>query len=348
MADYESPRPFRRERNLSNRNFAKRNSNRRRLSTDSHSSVDSKIPATNNDDELNNNSDKDDTFDTTMNATTNALSYPSTPLAPMRNYSQLSVSLDAEKTSAKTFKSILKVRSLDQPSNSPIVDDDERSSEEPETVTPDSPDPAMWRFSQKRNIFENLQSDENTQFKAAKFKSKSTQSLLTSERRFATRQSDSPSPTSSSSASGSYLVSGPRVASMGNELSLLPNRHSSFHASIDEERSEDEVDGITTEEMDNVEQSQKFKDAEDFAEVRDSFGDETEGEEFEPPTMAVNESFLSPVFKHSMSQGAEKRHIKKEKSEENAKNEEQKEQQEQQENKDKDVQMKPKSKDFPR
>lgn len=316
MADSESPRPFRRERNLSNRNFAKRGSNHRRQSTESHSSIETRL------------------HDKTNVENTSSITQFSTQLA---EFPASPINMADTIETAVNHKPMQKMRSLDftvtssiaitdtETENSPEDSLHSPASEELQPSTPDTPDPAWLGVQQKRILFENLQTSEG--LKTSKLKSKSTQSLLSNERQLATRNSKSPSPTtSSSSKSGAYLLNSP------TESLSMAHRNSSYHQSIDEERSEDEVDAIedeVAEDADDFGRTESSHDESGTDENRQSIVDKTE-----TPVAAVNTTFLTPFFSHSKSHDPSETKTDVENKETPKEPEE--------------VQIKPKPKDFPR
>lgn len=304
MADEEpSPRPFRRERNLSNRNFNKRGSNRRRFSTESHSSAESKIY------NLTNSPDDTTTTQTEPTDESGDTSSTSVSLNVTSSSMDISYSVNSDTENAFNKKSILKMRSIDiniddnNDHYNTDKDDNEnninkrlsgKKLQRQTPTTPTSPDPALLGVRQKLLLFENLQSDERIIFKTSKYKSKSSQSLLQSE-----RVNSSNNLSTASSTSGSYLVN---VYPMGNSNTHLEAiRNSSFHASIDEERSEDEVDSI----KDEVNENEVSEIGEEG--TQDEFGRSVSREERQLPNddsipvAAINKSFLTPVFQHSQS-----------------------------------------------
>uniref|UniRef100_A0A1I8P4R1 DH domain-containing protein n=1 Tax=Stomoxys calcitrans TaxID=35570 RepID=A0A1I8P4R1_STOCA len=337
MADIDSPRPFRRERNLSNRNFAKRGSNRRRLSTDSHASTDSRLfePIC------------DENAETPTNGHNNSLSQPPTPSATTMSCKNIlhSVSSDTVEASVN-HKPKQKNRSLDFPltstSTATIGDDDAPQSHE--DLDPESPDPALLDVKQKLLMFENFHTSDR--FKAAKFKSLSTQSLLNSERRLNYRKTKSPSPKSttssiSSSNSGSYSIHDlSETSSMGNEVSVMDKRYSAFHQSIDEERSEDDVDGFeVAEEVFEEGATEKYGTTSSMDNNNNlnsgSHRESLKGEHVSP-VAAMNTTLLAPFLKHSQSHGDDETNQSDEK------------QTSQQQQEGKQQTTKPPSKDFPR
>ncbi|XP_037928986.1 triple functional domain protein-like [Teleopsis dalmanni] len=198
MSDDDSPRPFRRERNLSNRNFKRRGSNRR-YSTESHSSVDSVSLATESKDASNTTSTDDN-----LNVSKGSSSL------------QISYSVNSDTENAFNRRSLLKMKP-------PAEDGNE----------PQTPEPALLPVRQKVLHFEALQSEDRIIFKTGKYKSKSLQALAEA---------------TSHNTQHSGLHLGPlRVLPIFNRKLKQNGETSSnsFHASIDEERSEDEVEDIT-------------------------------------------------------------------------------------------------------
>ncbi|GBP08335.1 hypothetical protein EVAR_72446_1 [Eumeta japonica] len=156
-------------------------------------------------------------------------------------------------------------------------------------TTPQSPDPALLDVKQKLLLFENLQADERIIFKTSKFKSKSSQSLIQSERQ--TTSDDSP------------LV---QVYPMD-----IATNNSINHASIDEERSEDEVESLEDELNDTSMEQIKEATPDDFG--RSISLNEKQLKDNTKPVAAVNKSFLTPIFQHSKSHQHEEKNKTKDK-----------------------------------
>ncbi|TMW41183.1 hypothetical protein DOY81_013737, partial [Sarcophaga bullata] len=322
MADEDSsPSGFRRERNLSNRNFHKRGSKSRRFSTESHSSAESKS--------LNSSPTKDDS-----NAAGIDDDDPSTFLfSESSNFNSPSISSDRVPLIDNTVDDTLHGRSekrallLDSEGSSLVFTDSEgqstlhgqselkteyndvidleenrhsagisqgaykkqlqkqTSTSSPQSSSsPHTPDPALLDVKQKLLMFENLQQAEpNT----SKYKSKSTQSLLDSER----ASSSSPSLPSSSNISSILRQAYPTIRT--DNLTVMDLKDTSI-----EEHSEDEVDSL------------KDEINEDYVrQMKDQFGTNTnspdsELKDEEAPVAAINKSFLTPLFQHSQTQGA--------------------------------------------
>ncbi|XP_073812324.1 uncharacterized protein [Musca autumnalis] len=343
MSDVDSPRPFRRERNLSNRNFNKRGSNHsRRQSTESCNSMEPRL--------LHSVYIDDNVVATTTTENPSQPATPSTPATASSSSSSsmnitYSVNSDTSETSSsqqqhhhKPTKPMRKLRSYEFARNS--IDETNISNNEDAPGTPNNenlpspantpvtPDPAWLGVSQKRIIFEKFHASDN--LKTSKYTSQSTQSLLTNERAQPVWQKvSSPilnSSTSTSSNSGSYYVAPPgRVLVMGLDSAASNkhtiNRHSSYHQSIDEEHTEDEVDAIE----DEV--------AEECREDGETGGKD---ENTEPIVETTNKSFLAPFLTHSKSHepNGNKEDAAEEATSANKPNEE--------------VVAKPKAKDFPR
>lgn len=328
MADENSsPRPFRRERNLSNRNFNKRGSNRRRFSTESHSSIESKslndslakehIPVesknlnstpTNEQITLKskslNNSPATEDNASGSNQTTRS-TYPptlSTPLDLSSITFDLTFSTDSNTDDTLYSRSELRTQVLDININN---DEDNRhsagishsarkvlqrqNSMSPQTSpSPLTPDPALLDVKQKLLIFENLKHEKTLNLKTSKkYKSKSTQSLLESER----------------IASASPLLQLPSSAKDGsmfvNVYATIRSPTSMVFKNVSiEEHSEDEVESLKDEINEEY-----------VRQVQDEFGQSTsnggaKSKENITPVAAINKSFLTPVFQHSKSHDA--------------------------------------------
>ncbi|KAM7344923.1 uncharacterized protein ACRADG_011440 isoform 1-T5 [Cochliomyia hominivorax] len=299
MADEEpSPRPFRRERNLSNRNFNKRGSNRRRFSTESHSSAESKV--------YNFTNSQEDSVDADESSAS-TLSTPSISLNATSSSMDISYSVNSDTENAFNKKSILKMRTIDinieqnNDDHHDKVDNENKSRaasgkklQRQSPTTPQSPDPALLGVKQKLLLFENLQSDERIILKTSKYKSKSSQSLLQSE-----REGSSNSLASVSSTSGSYLV---KAYPMGNCIAQTDaKRNSMYHVSIDEERSEDEVESIKDEINEISVETEKAEDKQDEFGRSASIDESHVVDNDRIPVAAINKSFITPVFQHSNS-----------------------------------------------
>ncbi|KAM8713265.1 hypothetical protein ACLKA7_013558 [Drosophila subpalustris] len=206
MADEDlSPLPFRRERNLSNRNFNKRNSRRRssQLSTEleRHSSG----------------------VDAVENSSSSSSSF------------QLSYSVNSDTESAFNRRSLLKMRAASDETA------EQSQQQQPQSVTPTTPttptaDPALLDVRQKVQRFETL---------------KSTISYMRQERLSLKLLENRHRPSFSQCDFSAPLRTPPvprRIALPG--LSSRTNSISSAHISIDEVRSEDEVDQISDFETD--------------------------------------------------------------------------------------------------
>ncbi|XP_058986412.1 kalirin [Musca domestica] len=332
MSDIDSPRPFRRERNLSNRNFNKRGSNRRRQSTESHSSIEPRL--------LHEISIEDNTSENSSQPAT-----PSTATTTSTSSSSLnmvySVNSDATESSAnhKPSKPMRKLRSyefttsLEATNTSPLEGDSpemptpENQHHSSAATTPVTPDPAWLGVQQKRILFEKFHASDN--LKTSKFNSKSTQSLLSSERAQPVWHKVS-APTlnssSTSSNSGSYYVAPPGRVLVMNLDSQNIKHHSSFHHSIDEEHTEDEVDAIEDEVAEECP-------AGDGSENRKSL------QENSPPIAeATNKTFLAPFLTHSNSHEPSGSKVEEEEASVQKNNT----------NKSDEVLVKEKTKDFPR
>ncbi|XP_061399965.1 uncharacterized protein LOC133335671 [Musca vetustissima] len=299
MSDIDSPRLFRRERNLSNRNFNKRGSNHRRQSTESHSSIEPRMlheiniddnsvtdnisqPATpsiaSNSTTTSSSSSLNITYSVNSDTSESAINHrPTKPIRKLRSY-EFSTSQDGL------------ISNNSPPVNTPTEDPNSDENQSSAVNTPATPDPAWLGVQQKRIIFEKFHASDN--LKTSKFTSKSTQSLLSSERSQPVwHKVSSPTLTSSSisSNSGSYYVAPPgRVLVMNLEATNKhnANRHSSFHQSIDEEHTEDEVDAIEDEVAD-VECTENHKGLPE--------------ENVEPVVETTNTTLLAPMLTHSKS-----------------------------------------------
>ncbi|XP_034479533.1 triple functional domain protein [Drosophila innubila] len=204
MADEDlSPLPFRRERNLSNRNFNKRNSRRRsgHLSeSERHSSA----------------VDAENAGRRDSNVSSSSSSF------------QLSYSVNSDTESAFNRRSILKMRAAS----------DEQAEQSPQPITPTTPtpDPALLDVRQKVQRFETLKTSIN---------------YMRQERLSLKLLENRRHPSFSQYKENAQIRTPPtprRIALPG--LSSGTNSISSTHISIDEVRSEDEVDQISDFETD--------------------------------------------------------------------------------------------------
>ncbi|XP_030387272.1 rhoGEF domain-containing protein gxcJ [Scaptodrosophila lebanonensis] len=194
MADEDlSPLPFRRERNLSNRNFNKRNS-RRRLSTEKHSI---------------------------------AVDADSSSSASVSSSFQISYSVNSDTEGAFNRRSLLKMR---PPSNEIEIGVEATSLPPATPTTPDVPDPALLDVRQKVQRFETLKSTI-----ALRKQERLSLKLLENRRNVSLEQK-------------TFVRVGPLGSSSDPSNSATSNPRTS--TSIDEVRSEDEVDQISDFEAD--------------------------------------------------------------------------------------------------
>ncbi|XP_060655089.1 triple functional domain protein isoform X1 [Drosophila nasuta] len=202
MADEDlSPLPFRRERNLSNRNFNKRNTLRRSSNVDAE------------------NAGRRDS-----NVSTSSSSF------------QLSYSVNSDTESAFNRRSVLKMRAASDETGEQEPKTPSQPDEEPMTPTTPTADPALLDVRQKVKRFETL---------------KSNISYLRQERLSLKLLENRRVPSFSQYDGTAQLKTPPtprRIALPG--LSSGSNSISSAHVSIDEVRSEDEVDQISDFETD--------------------------------------------------------------------------------------------------
>lgn len=224
MSEEDSPRPFRRERNLSNRNFRRRGSNRR-FSTESHSSIDS------------HNTEADITTNTNDNSTSST-SISSSSVSSSFQYSY-SVHTDTE--NAFNRKS-LRLQRLDSE----------------DAAAPPSPDPALLDVKQKVQRFETLKSEDRIIFKTGKFNSR--QRMVTGKgggilgplrvlpiiQSGSDAENNSP-PIGVGSSTPTTPTVVPKLPASSPPILQMPRKQiSSLYSSIDEARSEDEVEDISS------------------------------------------------------------------------------------------------------
>lgn len=315
MADDDSSSGgFRRERNLSNRNFNKHGSNRRRFSTESHSSSTESKSLNNSPTKDDSSSDKKDddqaqlTFDFTESSDFNSPSISSDRVPLIGNSAQdtlhgrseiKTLYLESEDSSLmlgnSEGQSTLHGQSdLKTEFNDTLDSEENRHSagisqgaykkqlqkhtgttSPQSSPSPHTPDPALMGVKQKLLMFENLRhGDPNT----SKYKPKPTQTLALLE----SERAASSSPPSSSKFLSVLLPPYPTIRSGASARGWK-------NTSI-EEHSEDEVDSLKDEVNDNH--------MRDRPPSEDQFGTATsavdaEVKEEDVPVAAVNKTFVA-------------------------------------------------------
>lgn len=259
MADesvFDSPRPFRRERNLSNRNFAKRRSGRR-ISVESHSSVESFNLSVA--ESVNNASSASSVHEHNSSASGNGSHHDSTSsssgssgshsLSVASGQLDYSYSVQSDTESAFYRASTRRMVPPPLPITGPSLDNDESTT----TATtnndngqPQTPDPAWLGVRQKVDRFETLTAEQRMLFKAGRHQ------LRHQHQQYKTHTGDTKTTGVggiSAASPGLWRVFPPATRRSTPETdSSVASRQSaasSFHTSIDEERSVDDVDEIS-------------------------------------------------------------------------------------------------------
>ncbi|XP_011206926.2 triple functional domain protein [Bactrocera dorsalis] len=258
MADecaIDSPRPFRRERNLSNRNFAKRRSNRR-ISVESHSSVESfNLSAA---ESVNNASSVSSVHEQSSSASGNDSHNHSTSTSSgssgSHSFSVASSQLDysysvqSDTESAFLRASTRRMVPPPLPITGPPFDNDAPTvtTTNDDETQPQTPDPALLGVRQKVDRFETLTAEQRILFKTGRHQ-------LRQQHQQYSAQIGAVKTTGvggiSAAAPGLWRVFPPATRRSTPETdSSVASRQSalsSFHTSIDEERSVDDVDEIS-------------------------------------------------------------------------------------------------------
>lgn len=258
MADesaFDSPRPFRRERNLSNRNFAKRRSGRR-ISVESHSSVESfnlsaaesvnNASSASSAHENNSSAGGNDSHNHSTSSSSGSSGSHSFSVASSQLDYSYSVQSDTE--SAFYRASTRRMVPPPLPITGPPLDNDE-----PTTTTtngddgqPQTPDPALLGVRQKVNRFETLTAEQRILFKTGRHQLRQQNQQNNTHTRATTTTGVGGF---SAASPGLWRVFPPATRRSTPETdSSVASRQSaasSFHTSIDEERSVDDVDEIS-------------------------------------------------------------------------------------------------------
>nr|XP_014087896.1 uncharacterized protein LOC106615987 [Bactrocera oleae]XP_036231534.1 uncharacterized protein LOC106615987 [Bactrocera oleae]XP_036231535.1 uncharacterized protein LOC106615987 [Bactrocera oleae]XP_036231536.1 uncharacterized protein LOC106615987 [Bactrocera oleae]XP_036231537.1 uncharacterized protein LOC106615987 [Bactrocera oleae]XP_036231538.1 uncharacterized protein LOC106615987 [Bactrocera oleae]XP_036231539.1 uncharacterized protein LOC106615987 [Bactrocera oleae]XP_036231540.1 unc len=263
MADesaIDSPRPFRRERNLSNRNFAKRRSSRR-TSVESHSSVESfNLSAA---ESVNNASSVSSVHEHSSSASasgshnhstsTSSGSSGSHSLSVASSQLDYSYSVQSDTESAFYRASTRRMVPPPLPITGPPLDNDESTTTTTIATTtseddaqPQTPDPALLGVRQKVNRFETLTAEQRILFKTGRHQLRQQH-----------QQYNSHTGAAKTTGVGGISVAPPglwrvfppatRRSTPETDSSVASRQSavSSFHTSIDEERSVDDVDEIS-------------------------------------------------------------------------------------------------------
>ncbi|XP_054738774.1 uncharacterized protein LOC129244899 [Anastrepha obliqua] len=242
----DSPRPFRRERNLSNRNFAKRRSTRR-ISVESHSSVESfNLSAA----ERNNTaSEASSAHESNSSARHNHSTASSSGSSGSHSFSvassQLQYSYSVQSDTESAFQRVSTRRMIPPPlpvTGPPHSDDEQATNHdggaEDGAAQPTTPtDPALLGVRQKVHRFETLTAEQRILFKTGRHQLRKQQYNTHGE---TVEVTTSP---------GLWRVFPPVLrrptpeadSSAASRISTT----SSFHTSIDEERSVDDVDDFS-------------------------------------------------------------------------------------------------------
>ncbi|XP_004517386.2 uncharacterized protein LOC101458664 [Ceratitis capitata] len=263
MADenaIDSPRPFRRERNLSNRNFAKRRS-ARRISVESHSSVESfNLSAA---ESVNNaSSNASSVHESAASAasasgshnhstTSSSGSNGSYSLSVASSQLQYSYSLQSDTESAFHRASTRRMVPPPLPITGPPLDDEEPLEDVAaatitingdDTPTTQMTDPALLGVRQKVHRFETLTAEQRILFKTGRHQ-------LRKQQQQSNTHTENEMVGVTSATPGLWRVFPPAMRrSTPDTDSSLASRQSaasSFHTSIDEERSVDDVDDFS-------------------------------------------------------------------------------------------------------
>ncbi|XP_067626835.1 guanine nucleotide exchange factor DBS [Eurosta solidaginis] len=261
-SDNESPRPFRRERNLSNRNFAKRRS-ARRISVESHSSVESfSVSAADNSVASSTHENNSSVSHNEHSKASSTGSSGSHSLSVASSKLQYSYSVESDTDSAFLRASTRRMIPPPLPISGPPLEADEQASNFAEGADAgedggegenaggegdrQSPDPAWLGVRQKVHRFETLTAEQRILFKTGRHQLRKQQLQYN---KYANIDATATTSTDKISTTGLWRVFPPVARQHINEgdssAASQNSPASSFHTSIDEERSVDDVDDFS-------------------------------------------------------------------------------------------------------